>query len=106
MSPVWMQYDEAKAHRLSVPQRPEQHSPSVEHVFPAVVHDELPIGWHVWPLQFPVQHTLPATGQACPIEMHCAVPQEPLTHALLQQSVFAKHGAVAGAHVVTDDAHL
>lgn len=55
-----MQYDEPSAHRPLLSQRPEQHCASDVHALSAVVHDGLvAMGWHVPPLQLPVQHALP-----------------------------------------------
>ncbi len=72
MSPVWMQYDAASAHRpFSGSQRPEQHSELDVQALFAVVQEVPGIFSHV-PLvpQLPEQHALPATGHAAPMVRH------------------------------------
>jgi hypothetical protein len=61
MSPVWMQYDAARAQSLFAPQRPEQHWVLDVHVLFAEVHPPPPRAWQVPLEQFPVQQTFPVT---------------------------------------------
>jgi hypothetical protein len=101
-----MQYDDASAQRPPL-HKPEQHCALPVHTLPAVVHDGfVAMGWQVPFAQLPVQHALPCTGHATPIDRHCVAPHWPATHAPLQQSVLAVQAAAEGEHVLIDDAHV
>lgn len=102
MSPVWMQYDEPSAQR-PFEHKPEQHCVLDVQVLLAVVQPPATIGWHVPPVQLPVQHAFPATGHAAPVVKHCVPPHCPEMQAPLQQSVLPTQAAVAGAQRERDE---
>jgi hypothetical protein len=105
MSPFWMQYEAASAHRPFV-HSPEQQSLGALQVLFAVVQPGFPATGSHLPVepQLPVQHSLPLTGQLAPIVKHWTPPHLPLTQDPLQQSVLPEQAAVSGEHVVIDEA--
>lgn len=110
MSPGWMQNEDPSTH-LPFEQRPEQHPPAgplvVEQGFPAVRQVVLS-GWHVPPLQVPLQQADDCVQAALSAMQAAALLQTPrvASHCRLQQSVVAAQGAPAALQVETDATHF